>query len=125
MRTASAPPPHDGRLSALLTRLESVLDNENERIGRDATLDLEQSNALKSRCLYDMAMLMRDGRTAALQRSHARQLAAIRQKLEHNRKRVEAHMEAVRQVTTLLKDVATAADADGTYTADQFMGYEF
>ena len=114
----------DNHLSGLLGRLEAVLDKENSSIGSDTSLDLTQSNAVKSRCLYEMAVLIRNRSSSELPEPQAKQLAAVRQKLEINTRKVKAHMEAVRQVTDLLKDVATAADADGTYSADQFLGYD-
>lgn len=114
----------DGRLSGLLGRLEAVLDHENLLIGSDAELDLAQSNALKGRCLYEMAVLIRGRHPGSLGEPQASQLAVVRQKLEINTRKVKAHMDAVRDVTALLKDVATAADADGTYSADQFLGYD-
>lgn len=114
----------DNHLSSLLGRLEAVLDQENTTIGKDTSLDLTHSNSVKSRCLYEMAVLIRNRSSSGLGEPQASQLAAVRQKLEINTRKVKAHMEAVRQVTDLLKDVATAADADGTYSADQFLGYD-
>lgn len=110
----------DARIHGLLGRLEAVLDDENARIGKDSTLDLEQTNALKSRCLYDMAMLMRDIDERGVAERHGDQLAVVRDKLDINIRRIRAHVEAVREVTAIMKDVAAAAEADGTYSADQF-----
>lgn len=116
--------PRERSIGGLLGRLEAVLDEENGRLGTDRTFDISQTNALKSRCLYEMAVMMRDTGSRNLGEEARNRLADIRRKLEINTAKVRAHMEAVREVTEMLKDVASAADADGTYTADQFLAYD-
>ncbi|MAY62537.1 MAG: hypothetical protein CML29_10020 [Rhizobiales bacterium] len=111
-------------MGGLLGRLEAVLDEENSRLGTDRTFDISQTNALKSRCLYEMAVLMRDAGSRNLGEAAQVKLTEIRQKLEINTVKVRAHMEAVREVTEMLKDVASEAEADGTYSADQFLAYD-
>ncbi len=116
--------PREGSISGLLGRLENVLDEENSRLGKDRTFDIKQTNALKSRCLYEMAVLMRDRGTRNLAEETQVRLAEIREKLEINTVKIKAHMDAVRDVADMLKDLATEAEADGTYSADQFMAYD-
>ena len=116
--------PRERSIGGLLGRLEAVLDEENGRLGKDRTFDITRTNALKSRCLYEMAVMMRDAGTRNLGEETRIRLAEIRQKLEVNTTRVKAHMDAVREVTEMLKDVASEAEADGTYSADQFMAYD-
>ena len=53
-------------------------------------------------------------------RSHGTTLRKLHGKLERNSIRVKAHLEAVREVTDLLREAAVEAEADGTYTAEQF-----
>lgn len=49
----------DYRIKTVLSRLEMIIDNENDRIGRDSGFDLKVSNAHKSRCLYELTTLFR------------------------------------------------------------------
>ncbi len=111
----------DYRIKTVLGRLEMIIDNENSRIGRDRDFDLKVSNAHKSRCLYELSMLFRDTDPAELATAHIEQLHSLKKKLVLNARRVEAHLEAVRSVTEILKNAMQDADADGTYSQEQFM----
>jgi hypothetical protein len=111
---------NDYRIKSVLGRLELIIDNENERIGRDAEFDLKVSNAQKSRCLYELSMLFRDTAPAELATGHMEQLHGLKKKLVLNARRVEAHLEAVRAVAEILKNAVQSADADGTYSQEQF-----
>ena len=111
----------DFRIKSVLGRLEMIIDNENDRIGRDPQFDLKVSNAHKSRCLYELSTLFRDTDPAQLAATHIEQLHGLKKKLALNARRVEAHLEAVRAVAEILKNAVQDADADGTYSQEQFM----
>ncbi len=111
---------NDYRIQAILGRLETVIDNENERIGKDPEFDLKQSNAHKSRCLYELSMLMRDVDGTQIASTHKQQLTDIKTKLAINTRRVEANLFAVKAVVDLLKNAAKRAEDDGTYSIQQF-----
>ncbi|NLS18062.1 hypothetical protein HGP16_15985 [Rhizobium sp. P40RR-XXII] len=110
----------DYRIKSVLGRLEMIIDNENNRIGTDPEFDLKVSNAHKSRCLYELSMLFRDTDPADLAATHIEQLHDLKKKLVLNARRVEAHLEAVRAVADILKNAVQNADADGTYSQEQF-----
>jgi hypothetical protein len=112
---------NDYRIKTVLGRLEMIIDNENERIGKDAQFDLKVSNAHKSRCLYELTMLFRSTSPQELAVNHIEQMHALKAKLATNARRVEAHLHAVRTVADLLKNAARDADGDGTYTQEQFL----
>ncbi|MBO9097303.1 MULTISPECIES: hypothetical protein [Rhizobium] len=111
---------NDYRIKSVLGRLELIIDNENNRIGKDAEFDLKVSNAHKSRCLYELSMLFRDTDPAEMAAAHIEQLHGLKKKLVLNARRVEAHLEAVRAVAEILKNAVQDADADGTYSQEQF-----
>jgi hypothetical protein len=111
---------NDYRIKTVLGRLEMIIDNENSRIGTDPEFDLKVSNAHKSRCLYELSMLFRDTNPAELAVTHIEQLHGLKKKLVLNARRVEAHLEAVRAVADILKNAVQNADADGTYSQEQF-----
>jgi hypothetical protein len=111
---------NDYRIKTVLGRLEMIVDNENERIGKDPQFDLKVSNAHKSRCLYELTMLFRSTSPQELAVNHIEQMHALKVKLALNARRVEAHLNAVRTVADLLKNAVRDADGDGTYTQEQF-----
>lgn len=111
----------DYRIKSVLGRLEVIVDNENERIGRDPEFDLKVSNAHKSRCLYELTMLFRDTSPQELATGYLEQMQSLKSKLALNAKRVEAHMAAVRAVADILKNAMQDADGDGTYSQEQFI----
>ncbi|MBO3758341.1 hypothetical protein J5J10_14915 [Ciceribacter sp. L1K23] len=111
----------DYRIKTVLGRLERIIDDENQRIGRDAEFDLKVSNAHKSRCLYELTMLFRDTDTKELAAGYIEQMHELKKKLALNARRVEAHLSAVRAVADLLKNAMQQADADGTYSQEQFL----
>ncbi|WP_432346875.1 hypothetical protein WMC41_01985 [Shinella yambaruensis] len=112
------------RIRTVLGRLETIIDNENDNIGRDPDFDLPTSNAHKSRCLYELAMLARDVRPDEVPQTFSSQLGRVREKLATNAQRVSAHLEAVREVVTILKNAVQDLEADGTYSQEQFrLGY--
>lgn len=111
---------NDYRIKTVLGRLEMIVDNENDRIGKDPQFDLKVSNAHKSRCLYELTMLFRSTSPQELAVNHIEQMHALKVKLALNARRVEAHLNAVRTVADLLKNAVRDADGDGTYTQEQF-----
>ncbi|MCJ8053986.1 hypothetical protein GB928_007415 [Shinella curvata] len=112
------------RIRSVLGRLETIIDNENDNIGHDPDFDLPTSNAHKSRCLYELAMLTRDVRPEEVPASFSPQLGRMREKLATNAQRVSAHLDAVREVVAILKNAVQDLEADGTYSQEQFrLGY--
>ncbi|WP_099864007.1 hypothetical protein [Pararhizobium haloflavum] len=108
------------RISGVLGRLENVLANENALIGADVNFDIKASNARKSRCLYELNLLFKSTRPDEFPPAFRSRLEALRAMLDVNAVRVRAHLEAVRGVTDLLNDAVQAAEADGTYSMEQF-----
>lgn len=116
---------NDLRIRTVLNRLETIVDAENAGIGVDPEFDLKTSNAHKSRCLYELAMLSRDVQPEAMPRAFAPQLKNLRDKLAVNAQRISSHLEAARAVVQLLKDAVREQEADGTYSQEQFrLGYQ-
>ena len=110
----------DDRVLKVLNRLDAVLEYENNALGTDPDFDVGASNVLKSRCLYELSTLVQAVAPQQMNGRHGDMLRAIHGKLERNTAKVKAHLDAVRKVTDLLRDAAREAEADGTYTADQF-----
>lgn len=118
------PTSQDQRINGVLSRLEAVIDAENAAIGADPRFDLKQSNALKSRCLYDMTIMFRGINLSELDEQQRQLLKTVKTKLDRNNLKVRAHMEAVRDIADMIKQTVAASEADGTYSADQFRAYD-
>ena len=97
-----------------------IIDNENDRLGRDAQFDIKTSNAHKSRCLYELTMLCREAEPNEFPKGFSGQMKSMKQKLMLNARKLEAHLNAVRTVTDILRAAVQESDGDGTYTQEQF-----
>ena len=117
--------PADTRIRNVLGRLELIIDNENDRLGSDPEFDIKASNAQKSRCLYELTMLFRDGRVETMPNTFIDQMKGLKTKLNTNARKVEAHMEAVRAVADIIRNAAHDAEDDGTYQQEHFQYSEF
>ncbi len=113
------------RMRNILGRLELIIDNENDRLGKDPEFDIKTSNVQKSRCLYELTMLMKDPARNQVPDSFVGQMKHLKTKLALNERKVKAHMEAVRSVADILRNAVQEADADGTYSQEQFRYSEF
>jgi hypothetical protein len=108
------------RLKTVLGRLELIIDNENERIGKDVKFDIKTSNAHKSRCLYELTMLCRETNPEEFPTGFSSHMKFLKTKLMLNARKLEAQINAVRTVADILKTAAQEQDGDGTYTQEQF-----
>lgn len=116
--------PYKVRISNVLGRLEALLDLENSKIGKDLEFDIAASSTQKSRCLYEITTLLQNCQSDDIRAEHQTQLGAVQEKLATNKRKLETHMEAVRDIANMLKDAVHTAEDDGTYSMGQFSGYE-
>lgn len=113
-------PLKDIKLRTVLGRLEMIIDNENIRIGTDMKFDIKASNVHKSRCLYELTLLSRDVGPGDFPQGFSTQMKTVKQKLQVNARKLEAHMNAMRTVADILRSAVQENEADGTYTQEQF-----
>lgn len=116
--------PYKVRISNVLGRLEVLLDIENSKIGKDLEFDIAASSTQKSRCLYEITTLLQNCQSDEIRAEHQAQLSSVQEKLAINKRKLETHMEAVRDIANMLKDAVHSAEDDGTYSMGQFSGYE-
>lgn len=109
-----------GNIPAIIRRIEKAVDAETAAIRTDVNFDLKASNARKSRYLYELNRATR-GLDMQLVGSGIRtELARLREKLEDNEQAILAHLNAVKEVASMLQTAIQHAENDGTYTAHQF-----
>ena len=101
---------------AALSRLEKALDQENEALAAFDPRNLSEYSRIKTQNLLELqrsvAVLSREHTPPDLQEL----LTTLRQKLELNRWLLLLHLEAAREVTTVITSAMRDAESDGTYS---------
>ncbi len=113
-------PARPGNLAAVIGRIEEVIDAETVGIRSGVSFDLKGSNARKSRYLYELNRAMKGLSQAEFLTEHRESLTRLRRKLARNEAAILAHLNAVDEVATLLRNAIQTAEADGTYSAGEF-----
>jgi glutamine synthetase type III len=109
-----------GNIPAIVRRIEEAVEAETAAIRTDVNFDIKASNARKSRYLYELNRATRGLDVARLGPETRTSLSRLREKLEINEQAILAHMNAVREVATMLQNAIQHAENDGTYSAQQF-----
>ena len=104
------------RTKAALFRLEKALDQENEALAAFDSRNLSEYSRIKTQSLLELqrsaTVLSRENVPAEL----LQLLTTLRQKLEVNRWLLLLHLEAAREVTTVITSAIRDAESDGTYS---------
>ena len=109
-----------GNLAAIIGRIEEVVDEETAGIRSGTAYDLKSSNARKSRYLYELNRALKGANEIEFLEQHKEGLQRLRQKLAKNEAAILAHLNAVNEVATLLRNAIQRADTDGTYSVGEF-----
>lgn len=107
-------------LSAIIGRIEETVDVETASIRTDVRFDIKASNARKSRYLYELNKAVSGLGSAMLLDEHREGIIRLREKLAENEVAILAHLNAVTEVAGLMQDAIQRAEADGTYSANEF-----
>lgn len=109
-------------LSILIGRIDEAVQQETHSLRNDRDFDIGASNARKSRFLYELNRAVKAIDPSDLTPAHRAALLSLRETLTRNEATIRAHLEAVNEVATLMRDAIRTAEADGTYSAGAF-GY--
>jgi hypothetical protein len=107
-------------LSAIIGRIEEAIEQETAGIRGKPDFDIKASNARKSRHLYELNRAMKGLPQAEVLNEHREALIRLRGKLVDNEKALRAHLGAVTEVANLIRDAIQKAEADGTYSVNEF-----
>ena len=107
-------------LSAIINRIEETVDAETAAIRTAIRFDIKASNVRKGRYLYELNKAIAGLGTTELDISHRDEVIRLREKLSENEAAILAHLTAVSEVADLMQDAIQAAEADGTYSANEF-----
>ena len=99
-----------------IERLEETLEQETAGLRSRAPIDLKDFNNRKTHGLLELTRVMRHLDRGSLTPAVAARLSALRISLEVNQRIVKMHLEAVREVSTILADAIQEAESDGTYS---------
>lgn len=104
-------------LARIIDRLEETVDQETAALRSRISFDLKDFNNRKSHALLELTRAMRPFEREGLGEPMRARLAQLRAKLETNRAVLEMHVEAVREIATIMADAIREAESDGTYSA--------
>lgn len=114
-----------GAIEIVIQRLEEVVEQETAALKSRKAVDLKEFNDRKSHALLDLTRALRQMQAGGGAQAHLmNRLGDLRAKLEVNRRVLQMHLEAVREVSTTLADAIREADSDGTYSPAVRMAYK-
>jgi hypothetical protein len=96
--------------------LGAVIDQETHALRARAHVDLTEFNNRKNQGLLELNRALRSLDPTA-GKSMAPRLAELRAKLDVNRALLKTHMEAVREVASVVAEAIRDSDSDGTYSS--------
>lgn len=102
-------------LLAAIRRLENVVEEETVALETGKKIDFDDFSARKSRSMLEFVRLMRTRIYLGSEAEVTEEVQRLRQKLERNRKILEMHYDAVREVATIIVRAIREAESDGTY----------
>lgn len=97
-------------------RLELLIDQETAALRSRTAVDLKDFNDRKSLGLLELTRAMRSIEGVPPDPALQGRLTRLREKLEINRAALRTHLEAVREISTIVADAMRNAESDGTYT---------
>jgi hypothetical protein len=99
-----------------IERLEAVVDQETAALKDRTATDLREFNNRKSQGLLELSRSLRHFQGATPSNAVLARLAGLRAKLDVNQAVLKLHLEAVREVSTIMADAIRDAESDGTYS---------
>lgn len=103
-------------MTTTMRRIELLVDQETEALRSRSEIDLKDTNNRKSQALLELGLAARALEGGVLDEDIAARLRSLRGKLERNQAMLQLHLEAVREVATIVADTIRDRDWDGTYS---------
>ncbi len=100
----------------IIARLEQVIDQETAALRTRTVVDLKDFNNRKSHGLLELSRALRLFEGAEMDPEILARLTSLRAKLETNRNVLKMHLEAVREVSSIIAEAIRDAESDGTYS---------
>jgi hypothetical protein len=109
-------------IARTVQRIEHLVDQETEALRTRTAIDLKDSNNKKSQALLELNLATRTIQGAPLDPELVQGLRALRTKLELNQIVLRRHLEAVREVASVVTETIQDRDWDGTYSQQSGSG---
>jgi len=103
-------------LEKVIERLEAVVESETAALRNRVKADFNDFNHRKSLGLLELSRAMRHQNAAMLEDAVRRRLERLRASLETNRAMLKLHLEAVREIASIVAETIQNAESDGTYS---------
>jgi hypothetical protein len=97
-----------------LSRLEQVLDEENKALANFNASSIAEFSRIKTQCLLELQRPA--GLNPVLDPGLQLRLQALQEKLELNRWLLHLHLEAAKEVSSVITTAIREAESDGTYS---------
>src|SRR5690606_2235961 len=101
----------------ILEHLERVVREETEVLDKNQIADLHEYNMRKSQGLYSLNRVLRAPDGQSLAPATLEKLQSLRAALKANEVALSRHLQAAREIATLLSEAARESESDGTYDA--------
>jgi flagellar biosynthesis/type III secretory pathway chaperone len=98
------------------SRLVELLDQETAALRKRNTGDLKDFNNRKAQALLDLDRATRMLQGERPDEATLRLISTLREKLDLNQHVLSMHIEAVREIASVIADAIQEAESDGTYT---------
>ena len=103
-------------LAAALERLEETIDQENAVLQNTVLLPIGEFNGRKSQSLLELSRIERLLKGGPVPERLVLRIDELRAKLELNQWLLHLHLEAAREIVTIIANAIRDAESDGTYT---------
>ena len=114
----AAPHPDTSRALVLsvIKRIEGYLEEETAALQTSLDFDFKDLNDRKSQGLVDLNQALRRLPKSDINADLKARLEGFRKKLTANLKIIRLHLDAVKEIASILSDAIQNAESDGTYT---------
>lgn len=119
---APAPPPRPAidpavqGLISIIGALETVVEEETAALAARTQVDLETYSNRKSQGLMELNRASRNLEAMANHQVVAARLSGLRDKLAANQMALKLHLEAVREISSIVANAIRESESDGTYS---------
>lgn len=105
-----------GSVDRAIEYLGAIVDQETQALRTRAVVDLAEFNNRKNQGLLELNRALRTLDAGAPNPTIASRLTGLRAKLDVNRALLKTHLEAVREVASVVAEAIQDSESDGTYS---------
>jgi len=101
---------------SVITCIEGYLDDETAALNSTHAFDFKTSNDRKSQGLLDLSQALRRLQQSDINDDLKLRLVSFREKLAINLRKIRLHLDAVKEIASVLSEAIQNAESDGTYS---------